>query len=51
MQYATQCLGVVNNVLNICNSLLYVDRKMEKFCSHHYFLTSISHETFVKEDH
>ena len=51
MQYATQCLGVVNNVLNLNNLLLHMDRKIEKFCSHHYFLTSIGHETFDKEDH
>ena len=26
MQYATQCLSVVNNVLNLHNLLLYMDR-------------------------
>ena len=31
MQYATQCLSVVNNVLNILNLLLYMDRKLEYF--------------------
>ena len=31
MQYATQCLGVVNNVLNLHNLLLYMDRKIECF--------------------
>ena len=29
MQYATQCLGVVNNVLNLHRLLLYMDRKIE----------------------
>ena len=31
MQYATQCLSVVNNVLNLHNLLLYMDRKLEYF--------------------
>ena len=31
MQYATQCLSVVNNVLNLHNLLLYMDRKIEYF--------------------
>ena len=29
--YATQCLSVVNNVLNLHNFLLYMDRKLEYF--------------------
>ena len=29
MQHATQCLSVVNNVLNLHNLLLYMDRKLE----------------------
>ena len=31
MQYATQCLSVVNNVLNLHNLLLYMDRKIEYY--------------------
>ena len=31
MWYATQSLGVVNNVLKLYNSLLYMDIKIEYF--------------------
>ena len=41
MQYATECLGAVNSVLNLHHLLLYMDQKIE-YCSYHYFLTSLN---------